>query len=106
MRTGEPALGPAPIGHNGGPPLERHRPPWGDGAIGGYFAWRSAHRRRHRTPPRAILLRRLEAARAVGLTYEEYAREIAERGRHLSAADGERIAAIVRARTAFSVPRT
>lgn len=82
----EPA---AAIGHNGGPPLE-HRPPWGDlkgDAIGRFFAWRAAVRVRRAPPSRAVLLIRLRNAQRLGLTYDEYAREIAERGRHLQPGD-------------------
>lgn len=87
------------IGDNGGPPLdEPHRPPWGEGPIGTYFGWCAAHRASHRPPSAEVALRRLSRAEALGLTYHEYARELAERGRHLQPGDTERIAAIKAAR--------
>lgn len=44
--------------------------------------------------PREVMLTRARNAAALGLTFEEYTLEILERGRYLSPADGERIAAI------------
>lgn len=87
-------------GHNGGPPLveKPHRPEWGSGGFGTYFAWRAAHRAAWQAIPRDVALRRFEKAQALGLTYEEYTLEILERGRHLQPEDGERIAAIKAAR--------
>ena len=85
-------VAPAPIGHNGGPPLE-HRPPWGD-HLGTFFAWRAAYRRQRAPVSRAVLEIRLRNAARLGLTYDEYAREIAERGRHLQESDAVRIAEI------------
>ena len=87
-------------GHNGGPRLEEppHRPPWGRG-IGTYFSWKAAHDAVWRKVPRDILLRRLDNAERIGLTYEEYTLEILERGRYLSFPDdAERIAQIKQAR--------
>jgi hypothetical protein len=87
-------------GHNGGPSLEEppHRPPWGRG-IGTYFAWEAAHDAVWRKVPRDILLRRLDNAERIGLTYEEYTLEILERGRYLTLPDdAERIAQIKQAR--------
>ena len=86
----------AGIGHNGGPSLEpprrpSHRPPWGPGPIGTFFAWKAAHRAAWRVS-RDVALRRLEAAERLGLTYEEYTLELLERGRHLQPEDAERIA--------------
>lgn len=71
------------IGHNGGPPLKPRKPraATGSGAIGSTFDWRFAHRRAWRKP-RDIALRREDNAQALGLTYEEYALEIMERGYH------------------------
>ena len=83
------------LGHNGGPPLEEpHRPPWGKGPIGTYFAWKAAHRAAWRGVSREVSLKRLEAAERLGLTYEEYTLEILERGRHLQPEDAERVARI------------
>jgi len=65
------------IGHNGGPPLEE------PGALSWRrFAWRRAHRAAWRDPPREVLLRRVERARALGMSYRDYALEIMERGRY------------------------
>jgi hypothetical protein len=44
------------------------------------------------------MLRRLENAERIGLSYEEYAVEIMERGRHLQPGDAERIKRIKAAR--------
>ena len=90
----------AGLGHNGGPPLdEPHRPEWGEGPVGTYFAWKAAHRAAWRPASRDVALSRLARAERIGLTYEEYTLEILERGRYLSLPrDAERIAAIQRAR--------
>jgi hypothetical protein len=89
---------PAPvgIGHNGGPPLHEkpHRPPWGRGGIGHFFAWKAKHRAAWRPASTDVLLQRQARAEALGLTYEEYTLEILERGIYLQADDQERIAAI------------
>jgi hypothetical protein len=69
-------------------------PPWGKGGIGNYLIWRSAHRQAWRSPGRETMLRRLEKAEALGLSYEEYTLEILERGRYLQADDVARIAEI------------
>ncbi|MCO5091592.1 hypothetical protein [Bosea sp. (in: a-proteobacteria)] len=76
-----PSERPIGIGHNGGPPLKprKRRQATGSGAIGRYFDWRFAHRRAWKKP-RDIALRREENAAKLGLTYEEYALEIMERG--------------------------
>lgn len=72
---------PIGIGHNGGPPLQerKRRSSLGSGAIGRTFDWRFAHRKAWKKP-REIAIRRQENAEALGLTYEEYALEIMERG--------------------------
>jgi hypothetical protein len=72
---------PIGIGHNGGPPLEprKRRSTLDSGPIGRSFDWRFAHRKAWKKP-REIALRRQENAEALGLTYEEYALEIMERG--------------------------
>lgn len=67
------------IGHNGGPPLDDVDPH----ASWRLFAWRRAHRRAWKTPPREIALRRLARAEALGMSYRAYTLEIMERGRHL-----------------------
>lgn len=86
-------------GHNGGPPLDDDNvPEWGRGPIGNYFSWRAAHRAAWRSLPHERMLWRLGKAERVGLTYEEYTLEILERGRYLGPNDGDRIAAIKRAR--------
>lgn len=86
------------LGHNGGPALEdAHVPPWGKGAIGSYFYWKKARRAAFKVS-REVALMRLERARRIGLTYEEYTLEILDRGRHLQPEDVERIAEIKQAR--------
>jgi hypothetical protein len=67
-------------GHNGGPPLDDGDDPH---ASWRGWAWRRAHRRAWKTPPREIALRRLARAEALGMSYREYALEIMERGRFL-----------------------
>jgi hypothetical protein len=93
----DPASGVA-TGHNGGPPLDDHTPEWGNGGIGNYFYWKSAHRAAWRNTLPAIASFRMQKAERLGLTYEEYTLEILERGRHLQIEDAERIAEIKRAR--------
>ena len=69
----------AAIGDNGGPPLEEDDP----GALSWrLYCWKGA-RKRAWAVPREVMLRRLERAEAVGLTYRDYSLEIMERGRHL-----------------------
>lgn len=84
---------PAGMGDNGGPPLEEkpHEPEWGKGEIARYFEWRTAHRKAWRKPS-GIMLRRMERAEELGLTYEEYTLEILERGYFPQA---EHVAAII-----------
>ncbi|MDI1266575.1 MAG: hypothetical protein PS018_25280 [bacterium] len=89
-------------GHNGGPPLDQHRPEWGDGGIGNYFYWKAAHRAAWRNPSPGIVAFRIRKADRLGLTYEEYTLEILERGRHLQVEDVDRIEQIKQAR-AFKV---
>ena len=85
-------------GHNGGPPLDEHRPEWGADGIGNYFYWKAAHTRAWKNVSRDVALFRLNKAERLGLTYEEYTLEILERGRYLQVDDHERIAAIKQAR--------
>lgn len=90
---------PGSIGHNGGPPLEEdHVPPWGTGAIGSYFNWKKARKAAFSKVSSEVALMRLERARRIGLTYEEYTLEILDRGRHLQPEDAARIAEIKQAR--------
>lgn len=89
---------PGSIGHNGGPPLDEHVPPWGPGPIGSYFYWKKARQAAFSKVSREVALMRLERARRIGLTYEEYTLEILDRGRHLQPEDVERIAEIKLAR--------
>lgn len=93
----------ANLGHNGGPPLDEHVPPWGDGQPALYFAWKRAHDAVWKAVPWETMIRRQRKAEAVGLTYEEYTLELLERGRYLGPDDAERIEAIKRARPAPSL---
>ncbi|RFC67012.1 MULTISPECIES: hypothetical protein [Mesorhizobium] len=88
-------------GHNGGPRLDNERSsrPWGKGPVGTYYYWRAAHDAAWRNIPRDTVLRRLERAASIGLTWREYTLEILERGRYLSLPDDSaRIAEIKAAR--------
>jgi len=67
----------APLGHNGGPPLEDEGTAWRS------FVWRRAHKQAWKTPPREVALRRLARAEELGMTYKEYTLEILERGKYL-----------------------
>ena len=69
--------GAAPLGHNGGPPLEE--PP---GAAWRLFCWRKAHQAAWKTPPREIALRRLARAEELGMSYRDYTAVILDSGRH------------------------
>ena len=91
---------PAPIGHNGGPPLEDepYRPPWGSSEPGRFLVWKAAEDKVWRNLPREIVLSRLRRATALGLTFREYTLEILERGHHLGPLDSARIAEIIAAR--------
>lgn len=64
------------IGHNGGPPLEL--------TFRG-FAWRKAHAKAWKTPPREIALARLKRAERVGLSYRDFQSVLMDRGVNLSA---------------------
>lgn len=81
------------IGHNGGPPLDEAFQ-WGDAPIDVYFAWKRAYAAVWKEVSHATLIRRVNKAEALGLTYEEYVLEILFNGRYLQAEDKERIAAI------------
>ena len=96
MRPDDPPNRPS-AGHNNGPPLDDDPRPWGSGGISTYFEW-SAARKKAFDVPYDIAMMRVRRAEALGLTYQEYTLEILERGRYLSAADAERIAAIKRRR--------
>lgn len=65
----------ASIGHNGGPPLDLSF---------AAHAWRKAHRKAWKTPPREVALARLRRAERVGLTYRDYASVLMDRGSNLS----------------------
>lgn len=86
------------IGHNGGPALDDDGFAWGNAPIDVYFAWKRAHEDVWKAIPHATMLRRLKNAEAIGLTYEEYTLELLFNGRHLTAEDASRIAAIKAAR--------
>ena len=89
----------ATAGHNRGPPLEdEHVPEWGRDGIGNYFYWKAAYNKARKSVSHNVALFRLEKAERLGLTYDEYALELLERGRHLQREDVERIAAIKRKR--------
>jgi hypothetical protein len=91
--------GEAAAGHNGGPPLEdEHVPEWGRGPIGSYFSWKAAHRTAWRSIAPELMLKRLQRAERIGLTYEEYTLELLERGRYLQPGDVVAIDRIKRAR--------
>jgi hypothetical protein len=72
------------IGDNGGPPLEDPPPDAEELAALGWrrHCWRKAHRKAW-SAPREVMLRRLERAEELGMTYKEYTLEILERGRYL-----------------------
>lgn len=68
----------APIGHNGGPPLDAPEP----GASWREWCWRRA-RKKAWSVPREVALSRLARAEELGMSYRDYALEIMERGRYL-----------------------
>jgi hypothetical protein len=88
------------LGHNGGPGLEEAPFAWGRAPIDVYFAWKRAHEAVWKDVSYHTLLRRVAAAEALGLTYEEYVLELLFNGRHLQREDQGRIAAIRAARKA------
>jgi hypothetical protein len=78
---------------NSGPPLDdddSFTPPWGKSGIGRYYEWRDAKKRAFYAPFDVAKLRAQRAA-LIGLTYDEYALEILERGRYLNAGDTVRM---------------
>jgi hypothetical protein len=85
-------------GHNGGPELDEPPFAWGEAPIDVYFAWKRAHEAVWKEVSYNTLLRRVKAADALGLTYEEYVLELLFNGRHLQREDADRIAAIKAAR--------
>nr|WP_274628397.1 hypothetical protein [Mesorhizobium shangrilense] len=92
------------MGDNGGPPLDDYAgPPWKGGDPHRFLHWKRAHTAAWKPKSRDIALFRLAKAEAVGLTYEEYTLELLERGRHLGAADADRVAEIKRKRRRRSV---
>lgn len=68
----------APLGHNGGPPLEEPDP----NAAWRLWCWRRAVKQAW-SAPREVVLRRLARAEALGMTYRAYTLEILEHGRYL-----------------------
>lgn len=86
-------------GHNGGPDLDEPPFAWGEAPIDVYFAWKRAHEAAWKDVPYNTLLRRVRAAEALGLTYEEYVLELLFNGRHLQREDAGRLAAIKAARS-------
>ncbi len=87
-----------PRDHNGGPPLDdldEHVPEWGASGIKTYFAWKRAYSEVWKTIPQSIALRRLQKAKACGLTYEEYTLFLLDTGRYLQPSDTKIIASIV-----------
>ena len=47
------------------------------------YCWKRAHREAWKMPPREVVLRRLERAKALGMSYREYTAIILDRGVHL-----------------------
>jgi hypothetical protein len=86
------------LGHNGGPELDEPPFAWGEAPIDVYFAWKRAHAAVWKDVSYSTLLRRVRAAEALGLTYEEYVLELLFNGRHLQREDMARIAEIKAAR--------
>jgi hypothetical protein len=76
IETGSPVddAPPKGIGHNAGPPL-------GGGFV--QFCWKKASQEAWKNPPREVVLRRLQRAQALGMTYREYTAIILDRGIHL-----------------------
>ena len=93
-----PAIQIQRMGHNGGPALDDLPFAWGDAPIDVYFAWKRAHEAVWKEVSYHTLLRRVKAAEALGLTYEEYVLELLFNGHHLQKGDSSRIAAIKAAR--------
>jgi hypothetical protein len=74
-RPVDDAANPAPVGHNGGPPLDVSWNGW---------VWRRAHAEAWKSPGREIVLLRLRRAARLGLGYRDYTSVILDRGVHLS----------------------
>jgi hypothetical protein len=81
------------IGHNGGPPLDDGFK-WGEAPIATYYAWVRAHEQVWKAIPYNTMVRRVNLAEALGLTFEEYTLEILFNGRYLQGEDVVRIAEI------------
>ena len=99
-----PAHSAYPNNHNGGPPLDDesdHVPEWGRFGIRTYFSWKRAYNQVWKSVPHAIMLRRLQKARACGLTYEEYTAFLLDTGRYLQPDDQDIIAQIINQRSAI-----
>lgn len=58
---------PASIGHNGGPPLDQ---PAASDRL--YWYWSRARKAAFKAPNRWVMMRRLERAEALGMSYEAY----------------------------------
>ncbi|MCA0434241.1 MAG: hypothetical protein LCH46_13370 [Proteobacteria bacterium] len=91
---GSSDIPPVSLGHNGGPALDDLPFAWGEAPIDVYYAWKRAHEAVWKNVSYNTLLRRVTAAAALGLTYEEYVLELLYNGRHLQLGDAGRIAAI------------
>ena len=66
---------PAPVGHNGGPPLDLGFTAW---------AWRRAHAKAWDNPGREVVMLRLRRAARLGLGYRDYTSVLLDRGAHLA----------------------
>jgi hypothetical protein len=75
VQRGEFRNKPAPIGHNGGPPLDLGWTAWN---------WRRAHAKAWKTPGREIVLLRARRAEQLGLSYRAYTSVLLDRGVRLS----------------------
>lgn len=64
------------IGHNQGPPLDRH-------ASWRRYCWKKAHAAAWKTPPREVALARLKRAEALGLSYREYTAVLLDTGKRM-----------------------
>ena len=74
---------------------------WGRFGIRTYFSWKRAYNQVWKSVPHAIMLRRLQKARACGLTYEEYTAFLLDTGRYLQPDDQDIIAQIINQRSAI-----
>ena len=72
---------PAPVGHNGGPPIEQ------PADLFVRYAWKVAHREVWKNPPMDILRFRVARAETAGVSYETYMKALLDTGRHLQRED-------------------